>query len=43
MVGSAKYGLYAGLIPTQTNTLVELKPPQRGGVLNPLANKSFFS
>jgi uncharacterized membrane protein YraQ (UPF0718 family) len=34
MVGSAKYGLYAGLIPTQTNTLAGLKP---------LANKEFFN
>jgi hypothetical protein len=46
MVGSAKYGFYAGLIPTQTNTLSELKPPQRfprrkagSWTLNPLANE----
>jgi hypothetical protein len=40
MAGSAKYGFYAGLIPTQTNTLAGLKPPQGAGVLNPLANKT---
>jgi hypothetical protein len=39
MAGSAKYGFYAGLIPAQTNILAGLKPPQSGGVLNPLANK----
>jgi hypothetical protein len=39
MVGSAKNGFYAGLIPMKTFLLSGLKPPQRGGVLNPLANK----
>jgi hypothetical protein len=39
MVGSDRYGFYAGLIPPQTNTLAGSKPPQRGGVLNPPANK----
>jgi len=33
-------GLYAGLIPLDAKSLIDAKPPQRGGVLNPLANKN---
>jgi uncharacterized protein YkwD len=46
MVGSDRYGFYAGLIPPQTNTSAGSKPPQRlprrkagSWVLNPRANK----
>jgi hypothetical protein len=31
MVGSDRYGFYAGLIPPQTNTLAGSKPPQGAG------------
>ena len=36
---SARYGFYASLIPLVSKFLASLKPPQSGGVLNPLANK----
>jgi hypothetical protein len=37
---SVRYGLYAGLIPLYTKFYSGFGPPQRGGVLNPLANKT---